>query len=180
MAGALAQIFTIPVSVIATRQQIGNSLDRLKRRRDASKTRTDELREGFSASETSDLESGSDEPPYDDSFIGVAKEIIDEEGVTGLWLGIQPGLVLTANPAITYGCYERVKSALLLAQEKTTGKLNTKLSPWMTFAIGAISKTLATIVCALDHSVCLGSSNVFTPGHISLYYGQDPYTSPLG
>ena len=166
--------------MIATRQQIGNSLDKLKRRRDASKTRTDELREGFSASETSDLESGSDEPPYDDSFIGVAKEIIDEEGVTGLWLGIQPGLVLTANPAITYGCYERVKSALLLAQEKTTGKLNTKLSPWMTFAIGAISKTLATIVRGLDHSVGLGSSNVFTLGHISLYYGQDPYTSPLG
>ena len=30
-AGALAQIFTIPVSVIATRQQIGRSLDRPKK-----------------------------------------------------------------------------------------------------------------------------------------------------
>ncbi|KAI0091106.1 adenine nucleotide transporter [Irpex rosettiformis] len=143
LAGGLAQIFTIPVSVIATRQQIGSSLDKAKRRRDA-----ESAFDSVSTPESSDIESASEsgKVPYDDSFIGVAKEIVAEEGVGGLWLGIQPGLVLTANPAITYGCYERVKSALLLAQEKATGKVDTKLSTWMTFSIGAISKTLATIV----------------------------------
>ncbi|KAG6862468.1 hypothetical protein C0995_000014 [Termitomyces sp. Mi166 len=111
IAGALAQIFTIPVAVIATRQQVG--------RADGS-TRND------------------------DSFFAVAREIIAEEGITGLWLGIKPGLVLTVNPAITYGVFERVKSLVLLAQAKAgTGS---KLSPLLSFAIGAISKTLATVV----------------------------------
>lgn len=85
------------------------------------------------------------EKPYDDSFIGVAKEIIEEEGVTGLWLGIKPGLVLTVNPAITYGMYERVKGIVLLAQAQA-GNAGAKMSPWMSFGIGALSKSLATIV----------------------------------
>ncbi|KAF9000664.1 mitochondrial carrier domain-containing protein [Cyathus striatus] len=116
VAGALAQIFTIPVSVIATRQQVGRvSLPGLNQ---GEKT--------------------------DDSFIGVAREIIEEEGVTGLWLGIKPGLVLTVNPAITYGVFERVKNIVLLA--KANASTGGKLSPWLSFIIGALSKTLATVV----------------------------------
>ncbi|KAI0342668.1 adenine nucleotide transporter [Trametopsis cervina] len=141
LAGGLAQIFTIPVSVIATRQQIGHSQEKAKKKREAKAA-------AYAAANPGVEKAPEDEnaDPYDDSFLGVAKEIVEEEGVTGLWLGLQPGLVLTANPAITYGCYERVKSALLLAQEKATGQLDTKLSPWMTFSVGAISKTLATVV----------------------------------
>jgi solute carrier family 25 (peroxisomal adenine nucleotide transporter), member 17 len=145
LAGALAQIFTIPVSVIATRQQIGHSQEKVRQRRAA---RAAAAAAQASSSE-SELESGlgrAGAEAYDDSFLAIGKEIIEEEGVTGLWLGIKPGLVLTANPAITYGCYERVKSTLLLAQEKATGQMGTKLSPWMTFTVGAVSKTLATIV----------------------------------
>ncbi|KAG2018056.1 mitochondrial carrier protein RIM2 [Coprinopsis cinerea AmutBmut pab1-1] len=119
LAGALAQIFTIPVSVIATRQQVGRP----------AKIRPDIPIEAVVDSKT------------DDSFFGVAKEIVEEEGVTGLWLGIKPGLVLTVNPAITYGVFERVKSIVLLA-----GNHGTKLSPLLSFIIGAISKTLATVV----------------------------------
>ncbi|KAJ7067138.1 mitochondrial carrier domain-containing protein [Mycena amicta] len=113
IAGALAQIFTIPVSVIATRQQVGRG----------NKSTTD---------------------TYDDSFLGVAREIVDEEGVGGLWLGIKPGLVLTVNPAITYGVFERVKGIVLAAQEKA-GASN-KLTAGSSFLIGALSKTLATVV----------------------------------
>ncbi|KAJ8580830.1 mitochondrial carrier, partial [Rhizopogon salebrosus TDB-379] len=115
-AGALSQIFTIPVSVIATRQQVGRS-----------------VRE----SSLWPLE----EEPTDESFLAVARDIIREDGVTGLWLGIKPGMVLTVNPAITYGVYERLKSLLLLAKSA-----NSKLSPGMSFLLGAFSKTLATIV----------------------------------
>ncbi|KAF7312503.1 Fungal specific actin related protein [Mycena indigotica] len=115
IAGALAQIFTIPVSVIATRQQVGRQ----------NKT-------------TASTEA------YDDSFLGVAREIVDEEGVGGLWLGIKPGLVLTVNPAITYGVFERVKSIFLAAQAKAGG--SEKLSAGTSFLIGAVSKTLATVV----------------------------------
>jgi len=116
VAGALAQIFTIPVSVIATRQQVG--------RPERSKN-LDNL-----------------EKEVDDSFLGVAREIVAEEGVTGLWLGLKPGLVLTVNPAITYGVFERVKSLILLAR----GNSSTKIGPWLSFLVGALSKTLATIV----------------------------------
>lgn len=84
----------------------------------------------------------------DDSFLGIAREIIEEEGVTGLWLGLQPGLVLTVNPAITYGVYERVKGVMVLAAQKA-GDTSGKLSPWSTFSLGALSKTLATVVCVL-------------------------------
>ncbi|KAJ8587717.1 mitochondrial carrier [Rhizopogon salebrosus TDB-379] len=115
-AGALSQNFTIPVSVIATRQQVGRS-----------------VRE----SSLWPLE----EEPTDESFLAVARDIIREDGVTGLWLGIKPGMVLTVNPAITYGVYERLKSLLLLAKSA-----NSKLSPGMSFLLGAFSKTLATIV----------------------------------
>ena len=114
VAGALAQIFTIPVSVIATRQQVGHP------------ERSNNL-DNFEA---------------DDSFMTIAREIVEEEGVTGLWLGLKPGLVLTVNPAITYGAFERVKSLVLMAQ----GDITTKMSPWLSFIIGALSKTLATIV----------------------------------
>jgi adenine nucleotide transporter 17 len=77
----------------------------------------------------------------DDSFLGVAREIIAEDGVAGLWLGIKPGLVLTVNPAITYGAFERIKGTLLASSPET------KLAPGMAFVVGAFSKTLATIVC---------------------------------
>ncbi|CAK5268375.1 unnamed protein product [Mycena citricolor] len=113
-AGALAQIFTIPVSVIATRQQVGRT-----------------SKEGESK-------------PQDDSFFGVAREIIDEEGVGGLWLGIKPGLVLTVNPAITYGVFERIKSLVIAGQAKAGG--TEKLAAGSSFLIGAMSKTLATVV----------------------------------
>ncbi|KAJ7261802.1 mitochondrial carrier domain-containing protein [Mycena haematopus] len=115
IAGALAQIFTIPVSVIATRQQVGRTT-------------------------STQLESYV----QDDSFLGVAREIIEEEGVGGLWLGIKPGLVLTVNPAITYGMFERVKSLFIAAQIKAG--TSDKITPGLSFVIGAISKTLATVV----------------------------------
>lgn len=162
IAGALAQIFTIPVAVIATRQQIGHSLERQRRSRAASLAAQGGPSYAAVADPTQEVHDDAEKvvegveakekapatKDYDDSFFGVAKEIVEEEGVTGLWLGIKPGLVLTVNPAITYGVYERVKSVLLLAQESAKGpvKGGLKLSPWTSFLIGALSKTLATVV----------------------------------
>jgi len=147
IAGGLAQIFTIPVAVIATRQQIGRS--RGGNSRSTSPPTSDVEKGAAAAPSSSKSTSAAEEKPCVDSFLGVAQEIIEEEGVGGLWLGIRPGLVLTVNPAITYGVYERVKSMVLMAKERTTGVAmgpNDKLDPWMSFALGATSKTLATIV----------------------------------
>jgi len=145
IAGALAQIFTIPVSVIATRQQIGR-VDKPRRHRHVAAKPSDIEKGAVSSSESSsDDETKVEEKPYDESFFGVAREIVEEEGVTGLWLGIKPGLVLTVNPAITYGLYERVKGMVLLAHAQA-GDTSGKMSPWISFAVGALSKSLATVV----------------------------------
>ncbi|KAH9831609.1 adenine nucleotide transporter [Rhodofomes roseus] len=156
IAGALAQIFTIPVAVIATRQQVGGSLERQRRSRAASLAEKGGPSYAAVADPAKDVstdvekaaEQGKGKGEPDDSFFGVAREIVEEEGVTGLWLGIKPGLVLTVNPAITYGAYERVKGILLLAQERAKGPVKgaLKLSPWTSFLVGALSKTLATVV----------------------------------
>ncbi|KAK4157119.1 mitochondrial carrier domain-containing protein [Chaetomidium leptoderma] len=101
-AGALAQLFTIPVAVITTRQQ----------------TQSKEDRKGI---------------------IDTAREVIEgEDGITGLWRGLKASLVLVINPSITYGAYERLKNGLFPGKKT--------LSPWEAFALGAMSKALATLV----------------------------------
>jgi len=108
IAGAFAQIFTIPVSVIATRQQL------------------------FTPSSSSASKSSNP------SILSTAKDILAEDGVTGLWRGLKPSLVLTVNPAITYGMFERLKNLVL--------EEGVKMTPGKAFLIGAASKTLATVV----------------------------------
>jgi adenine nucleotide transporter 17 len=123
LAGALAQIFTIPVAVIATRQQL------YERTKGSLETR-------------------------DPSMFDTARDIIEESGVTGLWTGLKPGLVLTVNPAITYGVFEKLKGMVLAAaavraagssgDEEVAKALN--LGPGWSFLLGMTSKTLATVV----------------------------------
>ncbi|KAI5451603.1 hypothetical protein NCC49_001587 [Naganishia albida] len=110
LAGAFAQIFTIPVAVIATRQQLHTSGHGVK----------------------------------SPGLFDTAREIMAEDGVTGLWTGLKPGLVLTANPAITYGVFERVKGILIAAQ--VAAGAEGRLTPGRSFLIGVLSKTLATVV----------------------------------
>ncbi|KAF9433040.1 ADP/ATP carrier protein [Entomortierella beljakovae] len=102
-AGALTQIFTIPVSVVSTRQQ------------------TMPLEERKGLEET-------------------AKDIIKDEGWTGLWKGLKPSLVLVINPAITYGMFSRIQELVL----KAFGRKD--MTPGLVFLVGALAKTLATVV----------------------------------
>lgn len=106
VAAALAQLFTTPVGVIATRQQVGSASD------------------------------GEEE---DNSILGHIRDIYHKDGITGFWRGLKPSLVLTINPAITYGVYERVKSVILAAS-------GGHMTPGKSFVIGALSKSLATVV----------------------------------
>lgn len=110
-AGALAQVFTIPVAVVATRQQLWQAPPGAT---------------GKAAREPTLLET--------------AAAVIKEGGVTALWTGLRPGLVLTVNPAITYGVFERAKAWLL--ESRPGGKLTVRES----FMLGVLSKTLATVV----------------------------------
>lgn len=72
-------------------------------------------------------------------FFGTCSTIMQEEGIPGLWHGIRPSLILCVNPAITYGSFEKIKQFVL-----TT--LNLQMSPGVNFLVGALSKTLATII----------------------------------
>lgn len=83
-------------------------------------------------------------------------------------------MVLTVNPAITYGVYERLKSILSLA--KAAGGAADKLTPGMSFLLGAFSKTLATIVSHSLHPICDLGLKART-GDISLYHGQSAHSN---
>ncbi|KAI9031732.1 mitochondrial carrier domain-containing protein [Phycomyces nitens] len=72
-------------------------------------------------------------------MVDTCKSILAEEGVAGLWRGIQPSLILCVNPAITYGSFEKIKELVLNA-------LKTSLTPALAFWVGAMSKTLATVI----------------------------------
>lgn len=81
IAGALAQIFTIPVSVVTTRQQ-------------------------------------TEETPSE--FLKTGKEVIAEDGPSGLWRGLKASLVLVVNPAITYGMYQRFRNIFFAGKANLT------------------------------------------------------------
>ncbi|KAK9897357.1 mitochondrial carrier [Cystobasidium minutum MCA 4210] len=98
LAGALGQVFTIPVSVVATRQQLDDKSQ---------------------------------------SLLATTMEIIRDDGITGLWTGLKASLVLTVNPALTYGSFERLKPFILG---------DSKMTPRKAFVLGALSKTIATII----------------------------------
>ncbi len=148
-ARALAQIFTIPVSVIATRQQIGHisssppTAPGEPREISPSKPSYAAVADPSSSTSKAIKNAEKETKKHDSSFLAVGREIIREEGIAGLWLGLKPSLVLTVNPAITYGVFERVKGLMLLAKEKTGTSV--RLSPWQVFFVGAISKALATV-----------------------------------
>ncbi|CAO1634862.1 unnamed protein product [Sympodiomycopsis kandeliae] len=151
LAGAVAQVFTIPVSVIATRQQLsgrssdptgGVSSSDAKPSGKTTITGTPASSEGHD--EKTPLKQAASKVTssitQDDSFLGVARDIMKTDGITGFWRGLKPSLVLTINPAITYGVFERVKTIILATSS------DGKMTPWRSFLVGAVSKTLATIV----------------------------------
>lgn len=144
LAGAVAQIFTIPVAVIATRQQLASKSHTPSGKPAAKDSEAETEASKSSAGAAAPLKAAASKVTNklaeDDSFLGVARDILKEDGVTGLWRGLKPSLVLTVNPAITYGVFERVKTLILAASP------DGKMTPWRSFLVGALSKTLATVV----------------------------------
>ncbi|TPX76392.1 hypothetical protein CcCBS67573_g02346 [Chytriomyces confervae] len=107
MAGALCQVFTLPIAVATTRQQ-------------------------------------TLPPDEKQSFIETFKTVLSTDGPQGLWKGFKASMILCVNPAITYGMFERVKSLWLKRKAKLGGSL--AMTSWEVFLVGALSKTLATVV----------------------------------
>ena len=71
------------------------------------------------------------------------RNIVDEEGVFGLWRGIAPSMILCINPAISFASFDQVKVRVLRSRGLD---LNSALSAFEAFLIGAICKAVATLV----------------------------------
>ncbi|KAK6462089.1 putative peroxisomal adenine nucleotide transporter protein [Scheffersomyces coipomensis] len=68
----------------------------------------------------------------------LTKEVLEQDGVSGLWRGLRVSLVLCINPSITYGSYERFKQILYGNKEY--------LGPLESFSLGVLAKSLATVI----------------------------------
>lgn len=64
------------------------------------------------------------------------------EGIDGLWKGLLPNLMLVSNPTIHFFVYERVK----IVMTKISEKRGSPITSGEFFLMGAIAKTVATIV----------------------------------
>jgi len=78
------------------------------------------------------------------NFLSTIAEVVKEDGITGLWKGLKPSVMLTMNPAITYSVFERIKSGVLETRKNSGKKM--ELSSGEVFIIGAFAKTVATVV----------------------------------
>ncbi len=72
------------------------------------------------------------------TLIGTWNQIVSESGWLGLYKGFRASIILTINPSITYGAYQKLK----VWCSSKVGILN----PFHILLIGALSKTLATVV----------------------------------
>jgi len=77
------------------------------------------------------------QPARAPSTIGVFVQILREEGLTGLFAGVLPALVLVVNPILQYTIFEQLKNMV----EKRR-----RVTPKDSFYLGAIGKLLATSI----------------------------------
>ncbi|KAJ2720249.1 hypothetical protein GGI07_004721 [Coemansia sp. Benny D115] len=104
VAGMANQLLTLPIGVIATRQQTAAAGEQQR-------------------------------------WTQTVADIVQKEGVRGLWAGFRPAMVLCVNPAITYGVFEKAKASVL---KRSGGRK--QMSAAEAFWVGALAKTLATVV----------------------------------
>jgi len=86
-----------------------------------------------------DQENEKEHPKFEGILDGLMK-ISRQEGISTLWSGTIPSLVLVSNPALQFMVYESLKRRTIefLGQEN--------VSSGIIFMLGAISKSIATIV----------------------------------
>ncbi|PVV02328.1 hypothetical protein BB560_003222 [Smittium megazygosporum] len=79
----------------------------------------------------------------------IVKDIVKSDGITGMWKGFGPSMILCINPAITYGLFEKIKEFIIHKKFRIgidAGLESPFLTPIEAFLTGALSKVVATIV----------------------------------
>ena len=100
------------------------------------------------------------------SFFDIAREVVRDGGVCGLWQGLTPSLVMVANPALQYAFYETVAKWRLKRDRKTT------LSAPEIFVFGACAKFGATM-----SNLPLDGRQVSSPSRLQRHGGR-PHALP--
>jgi hypothetical protein len=77
-------------------------------------------------------------PKKNPTIVQTAKNIYEQDGLTGFWRGLKVSLVLTINPSITYASFERLKRTFFAGRSR--------LNPHESFFLGVVSKMLATTI----------------------------------
>lgn len=71
------------------------------------------------------------------------KKVYAKDGVSGLWAGTMPSLLLVSNPAIQFAAYEMLKRRLLSPSVSTRIE---QPSAFAAFMLGAMAKAIATLI----------------------------------
>jgi solute carrier family 25 (peroxisomal adenine nucleotide transporter), member 17 len=74
------------------------------------------------------------------SCFKLIRDILSQEGILSFWSGFPASIVLTVNPAITYGLFARLQSLILASRNSR------KLNSIELFWLGAFTKSLATLI----------------------------------
>ncbi|KAJ9468837.1 Peroxisomal adenine nucleotide transporter 1 [Diplonema papillatum] len=88
------------------------------------------------------------------SPLSIIRDVIAKEGITGLWAGLGPSLVLAINPCITYYVFDDLKSRWLKSKNAAAAAKKedghdvpaTKLTPLETLCLGALAKAVASTI----------------------------------
>ncbi|KAK4057570.1 hypothetical protein OIO90_001215 [Microbotryomycetes sp. JL221] len=140
LSGIVAKGFVSPLSNITVRQQTASTTrskqttdeqDKDKDKDRATTTTADEV----DSSDDEDGEYGSTP-----SIVEVARDIINEKGVWGLWSGFSSTIVLTLNPAITFYSFDLIKRAFIPAKNREHP------TPLQSFLAGAFASSVASII----------------------------------
>lgn len=76
-------------------------------------------------------------PKQTPSTLGTLLKMVNEEGLSSLFSGVMPALVLVINPILQYTIFEQLKNMV---------ERRRKVGPYDSFYLGAIGKLLATSI----------------------------------
>lgn len=93
----------------------------------------------FETHSTTEVIPRSPDDRYSGLIDGLIK-LVKTEGIGALWSGTGPSLILVTNPAIQFMIFEMLKRNL---KEVLDSK---ELSPFHIFALGAVSKSISTMI----------------------------------
>ncbi|KAF9366510.1 hypothetical protein BGX34_001948 [Mortierella sp. NVP85] len=143
-AGIISRLFTNPIHVITTRQQVmGKQLQHQKEQA------------GAGAAVGSKGKAKAEDTKI--SARAIIREIYTQDGILGFWAGYAPTVILSINPSITYFLFETIKKMIitrqtqaLLAKDKSPAKsalaAASALTSLQIFFISACSKAIASFL----------------------------------